>query len=82
MPGSSEEDFFIEIHHFVLLFTPKLPPFGVRSYEIYNFLSPFPKNAKYQIWLNIGSVVVEKMLTDEARRMTHDNSETYLPNKL
>ena len=31
------------------LFTPKVPPHGVASYEIYTFLSPYPKNSTYQI---------------------------------
>ena len=32
------------------LFTPKLPPL---CHEIYNFLSPYPTDATYQIWLRL-----------------------------
>ena len=35
------------------LFTPKLPPLGVGGHEIYNFLSPYPTDATYQIWLRL-----------------------------
>ena len=35
------------------LFTPKLPPLGVVGHEIYNFLSPYPTDATYQIWLRL-----------------------------
>ena len=32
------------------VFNPKLPPRGVGGHEIYNFLSPCPTDATYQIW--------------------------------
>ena len=35
------------------LFTPKLPPLWVGGHEIYNFLSPYPTDATYQIWLGL-----------------------------
>ena len=35
------------------LFTPKLPPLGVGGPEIYNFLSAYPTDATYQIWLRL-----------------------------
>ena len=35
------------------LFTPKLPPLGMGGHEIYNFLSPYPTDATYQICLRL-----------------------------
>ena len=52
MPGSREEDFFKKYMNFTL-FTPKLPPLGGWGHEIYNFLSPYPTDATYQIWLRL-----------------------------
>ena len=43
-------------HHYLRLFSlsglyPKLPPppLGIGSHDIYNFLSPYPTDATYQI---------------------------------
>ena len=33
------------------LFTPELPPLVGGGHEIYNFLSPYPTDTTYQIWL-------------------------------
>ena len=35
------------------LFTPKLPPLWVGGHDIYKFLSPYPVDATYQIWLGL-----------------------------
>ena len=35
-------------------FTPKLPSFEVGSHEICKYLSPYPIDATYQIWLGLG----------------------------
>ena len=52
MPWSREEDFLRNTS--ILQFcTPKLPPLRVGGHEIYNFLSPYPKDATYQIWLRL-----------------------------
>ena len=37
----------------ITLFTPKLPPLWVGGHEIYNFLSPYPKDATNHIWLRL-----------------------------
>ena len=52
MPLSREEDVLKKYIDFTLL-TPKLPPLGVGGYKIYNFLSPYPTDATYQIWLRL-----------------------------
>ena len=41
------------LHINFTLFTPKLPPLWVGRHEIYNFLSPYPTDATYQIWLRL-----------------------------
>ena len=47
MQWTREEKIFFNFTHF----TPKLPPLGVgEGHEIYNFLSPYPTDATYQIW--------------------------------
>ena len=52
MPGSREEDFLRNTS--ILHFLPqKLPPLWVGGHEIYNFLSPYPTDATYQIWLGL-----------------------------
>ena len=43
---------FKEIRNFTL-FAPKLPPLWVGGLEIYNFLSPYPTDATYQICLRL-----------------------------
>ena len=47
-----EKKGFSEIHHFFTFLCPKLPPdpLEMGSNENYNFLSPNPKDATYQIW--------------------------------
>ena len=51
MPGSREEDFLRNIS--ILHFLPKITsPWG-GGHEIYNFLSPYPTDATYQIWLGL-----------------------------
>ena len=44
--------FFKKYSNFTL-FTPKLPSLWVGGHEIYNFLSPYPRDATYQIWLRL-----------------------------
>ena len=44
--------FFKKYINFTLL-TSKLPPPGGGGHEIYNFLSPYPKDATYKIWLRL-----------------------------
>ena len=51
MPGSREEDFLRNTS--ITLFTPKFPPLWVGGHEIYNFVSPYPTDATYQIWLGL-----------------------------
>ena len=46
-PGPREE----KILKKYINFTPKLPPLGLGCHEIYNFLSPYPGDVTYQIWL-------------------------------
>ena len=45
-----EKKILKEIHQFYTLY-PKITPLGVGGHEIYNFLSPYPTDATYQIWL-------------------------------
>ena len=52
MPSGREEDFFTKNINFTL-FTPKLPPLVGGGHEIYNFLSPSPTDATYQMWLRL-----------------------------
>ena len=51
MPGSREEEFLgntVSLH-----FYPNITsPLG-GGHEIYNFLSPYPTDATYQIWLGL-----------------------------
>ena len=66
----------LEIQQFYT-FTPKITSPGMRGHDIYNFLSPYPTDATYQIVHNqivkIGSVVHEKeMLTHDGRRTMDD----------
>ena len=50
-PCHGVKKIFKEIHINFTHFTPKLPPLGVGGgHEIYNFLSPYPTDATYQIW--------------------------------
>ena len=51
MPGSREED-FLKKNINITLFT-HFPPLGGSGHEIPNFLSPYHKDAKYQIWLRL-----------------------------
>ena len=44
---------FLKIYINFTLFTPKLPPLWVGGHEIYKFLSPYPIDATYQIWLGL-----------------------------
>ena len=44
---------FLKKYSKLTLFTPKLPPLWVGVHEIYNFLSPYPTDATYQIWLRL-----------------------------
>ena len=66
MPRSREK---IYLKTFFSLFTPKLPPSGVKYHAIYNFLSP---NSTYQILL-LFKVLEKKMLTGDAQRVTDDD---------
>ena len=51
MPGSREED-FKEIQQFYTL-NPKITsPLG-GGHEIYNFLSSYPTDVTYQIWIRL-----------------------------
>ena len=45
----NREDFFLKYINLTLL-TPKFPLLWVEGHEIYNFLSPYPTDATYQIW--------------------------------
>ena len=47
-PGIEKKIFLKKYINFTL-FTTKLPPLWVGGHEIYNFLSPYPTNASYQI---------------------------------
>ena len=47
-PGIEKKIFLKKYINFTL-FTAKLPPLWVGGHEIYNFLSPYPTNASYQI---------------------------------
>ena len=52
MPLSREEDF--KRNTSILHFLPsKLPPLGMGGQEIYNFVSPYPTDATYKIWLRL-----------------------------
>ena len=52
MLQSREEDFFLNT--LILQFLPQnYLPLGVEGHEIYNFLSPYPTDASYQIWLGL-----------------------------
>ena len=44
---------FFKKHINFTLFTPKLPPLWVGGHEIYNFFSPYPTDATYQISLRL-----------------------------
>ena len=69
MPGRREEVILRDTA--ILHFLPQITYLWVGGHEIYNFLSPSPTDATYQIWLS--PVVLEKkMLTHEARRTMHD----------
>ena len=71
-----EKEIFKEIHQFYT-FSPKLPPPGGGGHEIYNFLSPCPTNATYQIWLRLASSSWEEDVN--AQRMpTHSNRSSEL----
>ena len=57
------------------LVTPKLPPFGARSRDIYNILFPHPTVAKYHIWLRLAPLFLRKRCqctTDDGRHTTDD----------
>ena len=74
--AEEQRRFVREIHQFYIFILKLSPPLGRDvGHEIYNFLSPYPTDATYQIWLMICSVVFEKkMLTHDARRTTtHSN---------
>ena len=51
-PCPSLENIFKEIHQ-LYNFYPKITPLGVGGHKIFNFLSPYPTDAKYQIWLRL-----------------------------
>ena len=52
MPLSREEDFLRNTS--ILHFLPQnYLPLGVGGHEIYNFMSPYPTDATYQIWLRL-----------------------------
>ena len=44
---------FLKKYSNFTLFTPKLPPLLMGGHEIYNFQSPYPTDATYQIWLRL-----------------------------
>ena len=67
-PSLGVEKIFKKYINFSLL-TQKLPPLGMGSYEIYNFLSPYTKNATYQIWLRLAL----RFLRRRCQRTTHDD---------
>ena len=48
-----EKKIFLKKYSNFTLFTPQLPPLWVGGHEIYNFLSPYPTDAKCQIWLRL-----------------------------
>ena len=52
MPLSREEDLQrnLSILHFL---TKIYLPLGLGGHEIYNFYSPYPTDATYQIWLRL-----------------------------
>ena len=58
--------FFKKNINFTLL-APKLPPLWLRGHEIYNFLSPYPTDATYQICHSSWEEDVN------GRRTTHDD---------
>ena len=52
MPGTREEDFLRNTS--ILHFLPEnYLPCGSGGHVVYNFLSPYPKDATYQIWLRL-----------------------------
>ena len=59
MPGSKEEDFYPKNY---------FPLGSGGGHEIYNFLSPYPTDATYLIWLRFAPLVFEKILTDDGRQ--------------
>ena len=52
----------------ILHLSPKLPHLGVGGHEIYNFLSPYPTDATFQIWL----ILAQKVFIRRCWRTTHD----------
>ena len=67
MPGSRED--FLRKTSFSTFYPKTTTPLG-GGHEIYNFLSPYPTDATYQILVNIGSVVLhQKMLTKDGRQL-------------
>ena len=73
MPKSREEDVLrnTSVSHFL----PQnyLPLRWGGGHGINNFLSSYPTNATYQIWLRLhDQVVIEKMLTDNGQCMRMD----------
>ena len=49
------------------LFTPIFSPFGVGGHKIYNFLSPYPTDATYQIWYRLACLRLKKMYDDKCQ---------------
>ena len=53
MPLSREEDFSKKYINFKLFNPQNYLPFGMGGHEIYNFLSPYPTDGTYRIWLRL-----------------------------
>ena len=69
MPGSREEGFLRNTSILHFLSQNYLPLCGGGGHEIYNFLSPYPRNATYKFWLRLAYYILrKKMLMHDGRR--------------
>ena len=73
MPGSREEDFFLEVHQFYTFYPKITSPWGRGSWNL-QFLVSLPYRCYIPNLVTIGPVVLEKkILTHDGRRTTDDD---------